>query len=904
MKLYGYNVYGSHFPNQDEGPSAPLEPLAPYIRTQPQVNAFSIEVGEPVNGSEGFWGGRPRPVLSVMWQTAASPDGPWTDTDVTTSNINLTQDYVDLYLSLLVTAENSQGASTARSNIIGPIIAEEVEPEEPAGPNGPVMPEFLGDEALGFAGHSSVGEIFDGGGFDANWNGQIFTNIIGGDTNVKMLWDADGPERNNPVEAIIFSDMDVSPVGRYPAPDTAQGIENLQYAYWYGLTAAEDNGELILVWHTTPRHSYDGSYEFNRASRNYTRNWLSEKLNRNVYIMPIDLYVKTMIDAGIPRTQIWRDDYHLADNVNGVGPKVGLGVMLHYMLTGDMIPVSEGNELYQAFAIAAVDNHRWAGAGGTGNDQILTVADPLPNPSPLPYEGSSILREASTATDLKVHSGHSLVDTYINEGEAWPGFLPSLFEEQFGPVWVFEGTDYKDTVPGSPMRFRWQEASDPRGAVLGIARYQSLVVTEGGPPFRLNAQNTSEYITDTLEYAMNFAENAYRNGNNGNGAESILWSIWPNITGWLTDNPETETQGANWRDLGGFRPVTVEYGRTFRYIADYVSWKMNQIHPELGGNYRMWLFPGHAWFVRLYDDIQAGLVPGMTSHVDLFRDDIHPNPTGSYALSVFMHTMLYQVDARPLTYRPTFVSAELDAYFKAVAWDIATSYAGVGMGGTIEAEPVFIGGTTPDPMPTYSFTGEVIDPPVDPEEPVEPTDPVDPPTNGLLHRLAAPVVMDGNNIQTIQMDNAGVAGAPIYVAMSVTPDAVQVRQSAVIMQVLDTANNNALGIVNRPDMGRLLVETGFSGNHIAYPYVPSEGKVKIEFFIDPTLTPAGRAYGPNSHENNSQSDLQLTTESVNRLRFGTPDWGGEVAVAVVHDAIVYSGIPTEAEREAILAALL
>lgn len=328
-----------------------------------------------------------------------------------------------------------------------------------------------------------------------------------------------------------------------------------------------------------------------------------------------------------------------------------------------------------------------------------------------PEEPVTAMRTASTSTDLKVHSGHSLVDTYINEGESWPGYLPKLFQEQFGEnAWVFEGTDYKDTLPGSPMSIRWNDATDPRGAVLGIARYQSLVVTEAGPPFRLNAQNTSEYITDTLEYAMNFAENAYRNGNNGNGAESILWSIWPNITGWLTDNPQVETQGANWRDLGGFRPVTVEYGRTFRYIADYVTWKMRQIHPELGDDYRMWLFPGHAWFVRVYDDIQAGLVPGITDHTDLFRDDIHPNPSCSYALAVFMHTMMYQVDARLLTYRPTFVSASLDTYFKRVAWEIANSEESVGMGGTANATPVFIGGITPDPMPTYSFAGETTDP--------------------------------------------------------------------------------------------------------------------------------------------------------------------------------------------------
>lgn len=258
-----------------------------------------------------------------------------------------------------------------------------------ATPNGPVVtnpifPTFTGNESLGFAGHSSVGEIFDGGGFDQVWNGTIRQNIIGGDTFSKTIWDANGPERRNPINAIIFSDMDVSPVGRYSAPNTPQGIIDLQHDYYYGMMAANQNAQVIMVWHTTPRHSYDGSYEFNKMSRNYSRKWLSEKINRPVFVLPIDLYVKTLIDMGIPRTQIWRDDYHLANNVGSVGPKLGLRYMLMRMLTGTMPAATAGNENYRTAAITALNTYTWAGTGGSGNEEILTVADPLPNPSPLP----------------------------------------------------------------------------------------------------------------------------------------------------------------------------------------------------------------------------------------------------------------------------------------------------------------------------------------------------------------------------------------------------------------------------------------------------------------------------------------------------------------------------------------
>lgn len=147
----------------------------------------------------------------------------------------------------------------------------------------------------------------------------------------------------------------------------------------------------------------------------------------------------------------------------------------------------------------------------------------------------------------------------------------------------------------------------------------------------------------------------------------------------------------------------MEYGRTFRYIADYVTWKMKQLYPSLPNTYRMWMFPGHTWMIRVFDDIQAGLVPGITNISQLFKDEIHPNNTGAYGLSVFMHTMMYQNDARTLNYKPSTVSTALDTYFKTIAWEIANSQETVGMGGTQNASPVWIP-SYGDPMPNYTFT--------------------------------------------------------------------------------------------------------------------------------------------------------------------------------------------------------
>lgn len=266
-----------------------------------------------------------------------------------------------------------------------PVDPEEPEePEEPGTP-GPVMTALATSEPLGFAGHSSVGEIFDGGNFDGMWSGTIRSNIIGGDIHSDDLWNANGPERNNPVGMILISEMDESPVGRYADPAIERGRTNLQYHYWYGLTAANQNAEMILFWHPTPRHSYDVSFEYNRSMMNYYRQWLSDKIGQTVWVMPADLYVSLLRQGGMSDTQVWRDDYHLADNVGGVGPKTGLGFMLYRMLTGQVPAVTAGNEVYHAAAMAALAQYRWGGTGGSGNDQVFSVTgDPLPSPLPLP----------------------------------------------------------------------------------------------------------------------------------------------------------------------------------------------------------------------------------------------------------------------------------------------------------------------------------------------------------------------------------------------------------------------------------------------------------------------------------------------------------------------------------------
>lgn len=341
----------------------------------------------------------------------------------------------------------------------------------------------------------------------------------------------------------------------------------------------------------------------------------------------------------------------------------------------------------------------------------------IPPEEPEEPQLPTFARLASTASYNHVHSGHSLTNSYAHYRVGnYPGDLNKLFVGQFGQAaWVYEVTHLKDTTPGSQMSFRWDENGPDRA---GISDFDVLMITEGGPPRRPTPEAPTA-ANPSLDYLFRFAENAYLNGR-GDGAETILWSIWPNKEGWIGAGGTNETI---WAPFGGFRNCLDEYGRVFRFYAEYVTWKMHQTYPELPDDWRIYTFPGHAWMARLYDDIQLGLMPGITDHRELFIDDIHLTEAAEYGTSVFVHTMLYQTDTRSgQSYVPSAerVSPELDAYFRRVAWEIATSEESVGMGGTDHAAPSFDFAVYGDPLvPDEGGGGE--EPPPD-EDAVPPAD--------------------------------------------------------------------------------------------------------------------------------------------------------------------------------------
>ena len=339
-----------------------------------------------------------------------------------------------------------------------------------------------------------------------------------------------------------------------------------------------------------------------------------------------------------------------------------------------------------------------------------------------PEPPSGFARTASTNSTMSIHSGHSLVDTYINLGP-FPNSMRAILESVgYTDMW---DKAIKSTVPGSSIQYRFEHdgtMTEGYRAYSEIDNFHTLMITEAGPP----PQTTNEYMVNTLDYFCRFVANTIENGA---GNEVILWSIWPALNGPGT-SVENPIPTGDWAGYT-FRTGLPEYEDSFKYMADYATWKMQQLYPSLPSDWRVWLIPGHKWMERVYDDIQNDLVPGITDIQELFEDDIHPSPVGGYGLSCLVASCMYQVnlnEAENVWIMPGYtdaseqtwpaVSQALAEYFWQIAWEIATSYEPVGMGGT-EGAALRWQPSDGDPMPNWTLadpdTGGGGDPDPEPE---------------------------------------------------------------------------------------------------------------------------------------------------------------------------------------------
>lgn len=274
-------------------------------------------------------------------------------------------------------------------------------------------------------------------------------------------------------------------------------------------------------------------------------------------------------------------------------------------------------------------------------------------------------RPASPLTVRQIHSGHSLSDAY--GAHPWPGRLTLATALKTGDR-AYQ-TIQRSTIPGAPMFWRWENASDYPDARKDIGEFELLVMTESVPLLVKEAW----FKESTLDMLDRWVAHAWENGDDGNGAEVMLYSSW------IYWRHSGEPPGYDHEAHIPFRERLEIDGARWERMQD----NANANRPE--GMPRIYMIPGHRMIMRIHDDIVAGKAPGLVSIGDIFLDDIHLNDIGQYAITCLVYAVIYQRDPRELPNRLAIpddtLSAEQARYFKDVAWEIATTYPRAGVAG-------------------------------------------------------------------------------------------------------------------------------------------------------------------------------------------------------------------------------
>ena len=279
-------------------------------------------------------------------------------------------------------------------------------------------------------------------------------------------------------------------------------------------------------------------------------------------------------------------------------------------------------------------------------------------------------KEASAFSVRQIHSGHSLTDPLFYPH--WPGQYVNLMGHVLmQPAWQLLNTTVgKSTIPGSSMLYRWDT---PPGfgspdARHDISSWELLIITERVPLLVEGGSTQAWYIEgigEQREGLLRFVNNAWLNGNGGNGAPTLLWTTWVHVDG----------------SSGNFREMLDVQGAEWERMQDHVNERRVQGSPPV------YLIPGHRMMARLFDDVARGVVPGVTSIDQFFDDAIHTNELGAYAIALMHYACIFNrspvglpylllPDAPPGTLTP---SPELAAYLQDMVWDVVTSYPRTGV---------------------------------------------------------------------------------------------------------------------------------------------------------------------------------------------------------------------------------
>lgn len=307
---------------------------------------------------------------------------------------------------------------------------------------------------------------------------------------------------------------------------------------------------------------------------------------------------------------------------------------------------------------------------------VLSVS-PLVLAGPTFAAGSGTApRQPTPVTARQVHSGHSLTDTGVAMGSGWPD---QHYAKLLRTLAKGNPSVTLSTVPGSTMLYR--KENEPSGAWRDMAKFEAVIVIERNDTYPVAVFGTGidwiDDIRDERRRTMtDWFARAQQVGNRGKGSDFFFYTPWPAHGDYASPVVPYLAEPRNWRDRLSYDEV--EY-------LDVAS----VAEANVPGSSRIWIIPGNAMMMRIYDDAEAGKVPGLRNGAafmaskDWWSDDVHVQGLGSLALAYLHMYVIHHIDPRgkaftglDLTRQP---NAEQAAYIQNMIYDLVQSYPRAGV---------------------------------------------------------------------------------------------------------------------------------------------------------------------------------------------------------------------------------
>lgn len=276
-----------------------------------------------------------------------------------------------------------------------------------------------------------------------------------------------------------------------------------------------------------------------------------------------------------------------------------------------------------------------------------------------------LMQNISMAQPQKAfYIGHSLSDQI-------PDMVKSLSDHHpfVNFDWVYQ------SIPGAPLRWQWQRKENndytpnyPYYAGfydeeygLPAGNFDMLVLTESVPrhwgPWGI--EETYQYTDSFFVYASQFNP----------GIRVFLYEDWHCLRSGTPTGCDYDIDANPWRQrLTDDLPM-------WESVVDTLNARFNPAAPVC-------LIPAAQGLARLYDSIQAGVVPDLNSIEDIFSDDIHLTDIGKYFIACIHFATIHEVSPVGLPrqlqvwwggdFDPP--SEDLALKFQEIAWQTVLEY--------------------------------------------------------------------------------------------------------------------------------------------------------------------------------------------------------------------------------------